>query len=56
MRPDQKEPAPIDETKIYIKNAGVYKFEQRAGEMRKRSAAGVYDFNPSEFYEGRSKK
>lgn len=46
MKIDQKEPKPLETTKIYIKNSGVYKFEQRAGEMRRRSAAGVYDFNP----------
>ena len=44
------------ETKVYIKNAGVYKFESKPNELRRKSAAGVYDFNPQEFYEARRNK
>lgn len=47
---------PIEKSKIYIKNAGVYKFEAKASEMRRRSAAGVYDFKPEDFYESRRNK
>jgi hypothetical protein len=47
---------PPKTSKIYIKNAGVYKFEAKPGEMQRKSAAGVYDFNPSEFYESRRSK
>lgn len=42
--------------KVYVKNAGVYKFEQTAGALRRTSAAGVYDFKPSDFYETRRQK
>jgi hypothetical protein len=48
-------PSP-SKTKVYIRNSGVYKFEQRQGEMNRKSAAGVYDFNPSDFYQSRKEK
>ena len=43
-------------TKVYIKNAGVYKFEGKPNEIRKKSAAGIYDFKPDEFYDARKNK
>lgn len=44
------------DTRIYIKNAGVYKFEQKQANMMRKSAAGVYDFKPDEFLGKRSQK
>lgn len=41
---------------MLIKNAGVYKFEETNAEMQRKSAAGIYDFNPKEFYDKRSNK
>lgn len=51
--PAQAKPS---ETKIYIKNAGVYKFESTPSELRRKSAAGVYDFKPDDFYDSRKSK
>ena len=53
---ESHKPAPVKDTKVYIKNSGVYKFEERESELRRKSAAGVYDFNPNDFYESRKSK
>lgn len=42
--------------KIFIKNSGVYKFEQTRTEMRRRSSAGEVDFMPEDFIENRKNK
>jgi peptidyl-prolyl isomerase H (cyclophilin H) len=49
----QQEPT---KTKVYIKNAGVYKFEGKPHEVTKKSAAGIYDFKPDDFYDARKNK
>lgn len=46
----------IPDAKVYIKNCGVYKFEERDSNLRKKSAAGIYDFNPQDFMDRRRNK
>jgi cyclophilin family peptidyl-prolyl cis-trans isomerase len=52
---EAKEERPT-ETKVLIKNAGVYKFENKEQAIRKKSAAGVYDFKPDDFFDARKNK
>lgn len=46
----------IPDAKVVIRNCGVYKFEERAANLRRRSAVGEFDFNPTDFYESRRNK
>ena len=41
---------------MFIRNAGVYKFEEKDKVRSMRSAAGTMDFRPNDFMESRSKK
>lgn len=51
-----KENEQPSKTKVYIKNAGVYKFENKEQTLRKKSAAGIYDFKPDDFFDARKNK
>eukprot|EP00347_Sterkiella_histriomuscorum_P021002 403335639 len=53
---EKKEPEEIPDAKVYIRNSGVYKFEEKDSSLRKKTAAGVYDFNPQDFMESRRTK
>jgi len=46
----------LEPAKVFVKNAGVYKFEQKASQMRTTSAVGRSDFKPEDFLKSREKK
>ncbi|CDW84367.1 peptidyl-prolyl cis-trans [Stylonychia lemnae] len=53
---EKKPLSEIEKAKVVIRNCGVYKFEQRLSQQRKRSAVDQVDFKPSEFMQDRRNK
>ncbi len=49
-------PTPVKQSRIVIKDSGVYKFERTDSQMIKTSAAGDKRFNPTDFLEARAKR
>ena len=43
-------------SRIVIKDSGVYKFSRTDTEMVRTSAAGSYDFNPTDFNDARNRR